>query len=163
MKIDIYLLDRHFKYTKFVSTPMMSVLKAWTVSLGHEARVTACGEDGVDLDTDADAVAFSVYTFMAPAIYRISDILRKKGKVVILGGPHFHGGVILEEGSAHGDVIVQSIHRGQWAKLLRDIEAEKIRPLQNPPVVVRDRTTCSASPTTCTRFLATSTGAAFPW
>lgn len=139
MKIDIYLLDRHFKYTRFVSTPMMSVLKAWTVSLGHEARVTACGEDGVDLDTDADAVAFSVYTFMAPAVYRISDILRKKGKAVVLGGPHFHGDVTLAEGMAHGDVIAQSIHRGQWESILRDIGEGKIRPFQDPPVVVRDR------------------------
>lgn len=139
MKIDIYLLDRYFKYTKFVSTPMMSVLKAWTISLGYDARVIACSEDGVDMNTDADVIAFSVYTFMAPAIYRISDILRKKGKVVILGGPHFHGSATLEEGKSHGDVVVQSIHRGQWEAVLRDIEREKIRSFHARPAVVRDR------------------------
>ncbi len=117
---------------------MLAVLKAWTDPIGHETRVMTCGEDDVDLDTNADIVAFSVYTFMAPAAYRLSDILRKKGKVVILGGPHFNGMQTMEEGAAHASVVARSIHRGQWEKILHDVECGKISPYNSQPIIVHD-------------------------
>jgi radical SAM superfamily enzyme YgiQ (UPF0313 family) len=128
VKIDLYLLNKYFKYTQFVITPILNVLQAWTESLGHTIRVKVCDESGVHMQTDADIVAFSVYTFMAPAAYRLSDQLRQKGKFVILGGPHFHGHKTIEEAKPHCDVVVETICMEQWANLLRDIEYEKILP-----------------------------------
>ena len=128
MKIDLYLLNKYFKYTQFVITPILNVLQVWTESLGHTIRVKVCDEPDVNIQTDADIVAFSVYTFMAPAAYRLSDQLRQKGKFVILGGPHFHGHKTIEEAKPHCDVVVETICREQWANLLTDIEYEKILP-----------------------------------
>jgi radical SAM superfamily enzyme YgiQ (UPF0313 family) len=128
VKIDLYLLNKYFKYTKFVSTPILNVMQVWTESLGHTIRVKVCGESDVNIQTDADIVAFSVYTFMAPSAYRLSDLLRQKGKFVILGGPHFHGHKTIEEAKPHCDVVVETICMEQWENLLREIECEQILP-----------------------------------
>lgn len=138
MKIDLYLLNKYFKYTKFVITPILHVLRIWTESLGHTIRVTVCGESDVNIQTDADIVAFSVYTFMAPSAYRLSDQLRQKGKFVILGGPHFHGYKTIEEAKPHCDVVVDTICEEQWANLLRDIEYEKILPGRPKAIHIED-------------------------
>ncbi len=107
---------------------MLGVLQAWTESLGHEARVRTCGEEGFDIGTDADVVAISVYTFMAPAAYRIAKKLRAGGRVVVLGGPHFHGPRTIDEARPHCDVVVETICRRQWEALLSDIAVGSIRP-----------------------------------
>ena len=52
-------------------------LKIWAESLGWRVRIAVCKEDEVNLATDADLIGFSVYTQTAPAVYRVSDKLRR--------------------------------------------------------------------------------------
>src|SRR3990172_1228416 len=128
MKIDLYLLDKHVKVQNFVSYPMIDILKVWTRTLGHEIRYARCDESGVDLHTDADAVALRAYTHMAPAAYRLGDALKQKGKVVIFGGPHFHTKRTVEEAKPHCNIVVETICFEQWRELLEDIKKGDIVP-----------------------------------
>lgn len=127
MKIDLYHLYRHFDYTRFVHPIVPDVLKVWAESIGYEVRVSVCKEAEVNLSTDADVVAISVYTQTAPTAYRLSEKLRRRGKVVILGGPHFRRSNH-QEAFPRCDVVVNSICEEQWKSLLRDIEKGKVVP-----------------------------------
>ncbi len=126
MRIDIHHLYRHVDYANAVYPLIVDVLKVWAQSSGWEARVCVCKESRVDIDTDADVVALSVFTQTAPAAYRLSVKLRQRGKIVILGGPHFRGSHN-SEGLRHCDVLVYSICRQQWTDLLEAVERGEIR------------------------------------
>ena len=125
MKIDIYHLYRNFDYANFVYPIIVDVLKVWAQSAGWDVRVAVCKEKDVDLETDADVVAFSVYTQHAPAAYRLSRRLRERGKVVVFGGPHFRGS-FYQEGLDHCDVLATTINHDQWLEVLGDIEAGRV-------------------------------------
>ena len=118
MKIDLYHIFRQFHFSNFAFPIILDVLKVWSGSVGWEPRVTICKEAKVNLSSDAEVIGISVYTQTAPAAYRISDKLRKKGKIVILGGPHFRSPATYEEASSHCDVVVSSICREQWGRRL---------------------------------------------
>jgi radical SAM superfamily enzyme YgiQ (UPF0313 family) len=138
MKIDLYLLDKHVKVQNFVSYPMIDILKVWTKSLGYELRYDRSDEAGVDIDTDADVVAFRAYTHMAPVAYRLGDALKQKGKVVIFGGPHFHTQRTIEEAKPHCNFVVESICFEQWQGLLDDIRKGNILPESREAIHVVD-------------------------
>lgn len=137
MKIDIYHLYKHFEYSNFVYPIVLDVLKVWAESIGWQVRVLVCKEAEVDLSTDAEVVAISVYTQTAPAAYRISEKLRQKEKVIILGGPHFRG-PNYREALSHCDVVVNTICEDQWKNLLNDVAQGKILPNRRQPVYVND-------------------------
>ncbi len=126
MRIDIYHLYQHVDYANAVYPLIVDVLKVWAQSCSWEARVRVCKEGRVDIDTDADVVAFSVFTQTAPAVYRLSAKLRQKKKIVILGGPHFRGSNS-SEGLHECDVLVYSICRQQWTDLLGAIESGEVQ------------------------------------
>ena len=126
MKIDLYHINKHLHLTSFAYPIVLDALKTWAESIGWEARVFVCKESGVDLSSDADVVGISVYTVTAPAAFRLSQKLRRKGKVVILGGPHFRGQETYGEASVHCDVVVNSICENRWKNLLKSIENGEI-------------------------------------
>lgn len=137
MKIDLYHLYKHFEYSNFVYPIILDVLKVWAESIGVEAQVTVCKEVGVHLSTDSDVVAISVYTQTAPAAYRLSKKLRREGKIVILGGPHFRG-QNYREASASCDIVVDTICENQWKSLLIDINNGKILPNHGKALYIND-------------------------
>jgi radical SAM superfamily enzyme YgiQ (UPF0313 family) len=138
VKIDLYHLHRGLNFSSIVYPIVMDVLKVWSESSGWDARVSICKESRVDLDTDAEVVGISVYTVTAPAAYRVSDELRRRGKIVVLGGPHFRGSSTLEEAAPHCDVIVGSVCQGQWAELLDAVASGRLSPSQEKPLVIVD-------------------------
>ncbi len=121
MKIDIYCLYKDLYYTNLMYPPMPDVLRTWAREAGWQARAAVCRESEVDLSTDAEVVAFSVYTQCAPATYRVCEQLRQAGKLVILGGPHFRG-PSYEEAIGYCDAVAHTICAEQWQALLREIE-----------------------------------------
>ncbi len=121
MKIDIYCLYKDLYYTNLMYPPMPDVLKTWALEAGWDARAAVCRESEVDLSTDAEVVAFSVYTQCAPATYRVCEQLRRAGKLVILGGPHFRG-PSYQEAVGYCDALAHTICADQWRDLLREIE-----------------------------------------
>jgi radical SAM superfamily enzyme YgiQ (UPF0313 family) len=108
------------------------------MSTDWQVRIAVCKESQVDLTTDADVVGFSVYTQTAPAVYRLSDQLRRQGKIVIFGGPHFRGPNTYAEAAPHCDVVVCSICETLWQSLLTDIAREKITPGRHRPLYLVD-------------------------
>lgn len=145
MKVDIYHLYRRFEYSNFVYPIILDVLKVWAGDAGVEVRVRVCREEEVDYSTEAAVVGISVYTQTALASYRVSERMRKKGKVVVLGGPHFRNSTC-EEALAHCDVVVDTICKPQWTNLLQDIQAGRITPNQPRAVVLRDSLNSFAYP-----------------
>lgn len=125
MKVDIYTIYRDVEHVNVIFPIMLDVLNVWSQAAGWETRVRACTESGVDLDTDADVVAFSVYTQNANSTYRCGQKLRAKGKVVIMGGPHLRGPNVTEA-TPYSDVAVHTINRDQWVELLQDVEKGRL-------------------------------------
>jgi radical SAM superfamily enzyme YgiQ (UPF0313 family) len=128
MKIDLYHLYRNFHFSSFVYPIILETLRLWSESIGWKVRVAVCKEQEVDFSSDADVVGISVYTQTAPAAYRVSDKLRARGKIVLLGGPHFRGPPTYREAISHCHAIVNSISEEQWQRLLKDIADGKILP-----------------------------------
>ena len=139
MKIDLYQLRREFHFTNFLYPIVLDVLKVWAESVGWETRINICSESKVNFSTDADVVGISVFTQTAPAAYSVSDKFRKRGKIVILGGPHFRDLGTFEEGAAHCDIVVSSICESQWTHLLSLIAKGSINPNGNKSLFVVDK------------------------
>jgi radical SAM superfamily enzyme YgiQ (UPF0313 family) len=138
MKIDLYHLYRHLAFTHLAFPIILDVLKLWAESAGWLVRVAVCKEQQVDLATDADIIGFSVYTQTAPAAYRLSDKLRRRGKVVILGGPHFRGRITYPEAAPHCDAVVSSICKAQWQQLLTDVAGGRRSANHHPAIYIVD-------------------------
>lgn len=137
MKIEFYQLYRNFNYTNFLYPIVLDVLKLWSESAGWHTNVSIREESKVNLSTDADVVAITVYTQTANAAYRLSDKLRARGKIVVLGGPHFKGANHIEAMS-RCDVVVKSICEDQWLQLLEWIELGKIQPGGEKSLYIED-------------------------
>jgi radical SAM superfamily enzyme YgiQ (UPF0313 family) len=138
MDVDLYHLYRSFHFSKMAYPIVLDVLKVWAESSGWRARVSICKESAVDLDTDAAIVGISVYSQTAPAAYRVGAELRRRGKIVVFGGPHFRGPSTFDEAAPYCDVIVGSVCEAQWRALLDDVAAGRLRPNRDRPLHVRD-------------------------
>ena len=139
MKIDLYHLYRRFSLINLAYPIVLDALKLWAESVSWQARASVCKESSVDIFSDADVVGFSVYTQTANATYRVAERLRAKGKIVILGGPHFRGPETFTEAVPFCDVLVSSICERQWKKILRAISKGMITPNMQRPVLVIDK------------------------
>lgn len=138
MKIELYHIFRHFHFTIFVYPIVLDALKLWAEANGWKACVSVCRESRLKISIEADVVGISVYTQTAPAAYRLADKFRSKGKVVVLGGPHFRGPATYNEAAPHCDVIVNSICEEQWKVVLDDIAAGRISPGSQKPRCIND-------------------------
>lgn len=127
MKIDLYQLSNGFHFTDVVYPIVLDVLKVWAESAGWKARVATCREHAVNYATNAHVVGISVYTQTAPSAYRVADRLRSRGKIVLLGGPHFRGSATFREAASHCDAVVSSVCESQWHRLLGQIRGGMIR------------------------------------
>jgi radical SAM superfamily enzyme YgiQ (UPF0313 family) len=138
MKIDLYHLYRDLHFSKLAYPIVFDVLKVWAESNGWEARGSICKESGVDLDTDADVVGISVYTQTAPAAYRVAERLRERGKVVLLGGPHFRGRSTHAEAARYGDVVAGSMCEQQMREILDAVAEGRLAANRRQPLYVAD-------------------------
>jgi radical SAM superfamily enzyme YgiQ (UPF0313 family) len=91
----------------------------------YEVRVVHQQVQPVDLDTDADLIALSFFTGFAPEAYRLADEFRKRGKLVVAGGPHatFNSDEALE----HVDSVVVGEAEAVWEEVLRDAATGMLR------------------------------------
>ena len=139
MIIDLYHLYLHQNHVRLMPPPILDVIRAWTEPLGHAINLRISTENRVKYDTPARVVAISVYTQTAPAAYRIAARFRKMGKIVILGGPHFHADFTATEAADKCDIVARSICREQWEDLLARIESGRISPGQIKAETVIDK------------------------
>jgi len=75
---------------------------------------------------EADLVAITTETYTAQRAYQISDLFRKKGIPVLMGG--FHATLVPEEIAEHADSVMVGEAEGCWHEMLEDLEHETLKP-----------------------------------
>ena len=91
-------------------------------------RVTIVDEynQSVCLDTPADLVGITCNTPNAGHVYRLADAFRRRGKRVVLGGPH--ATLLPEEAKDHADAVVIGEAERTWPAVLEDAAGGPLRP-----------------------------------
>jgi radical SAM superfamily enzyme YgiQ (UPF0313 family) len=100
----------------------------WTVRHVDEAI------EPVGFDGPADLVAITFHTPSAPHAYALADAFRRRGKTVVLGGPHVT--LMPEEAQCHADAIFIGEAEEHWPGFLKEFEAGRHRPIyssKEPP------------------------------
>ncbi len=81
----------------------------------------------IDFDTDADLVAITCMTPLAPRAYEISARFRQRGIPVVIGG--IHASMLPEEAASHADAVVVGEGEEIWPRVLADFEQNRLQPL----------------------------------
>jgi radical SAM superfamily enzyme YgiQ (UPF0313 family) len=98
----------------------------------YRVRVVHQQIEAVDLDTDADLVALSFFSGFAPEAYRLAEELRRRGKLVVGGGPHVTFSP--DEALRFLDAVVLGEADALWPRLLADAETGRLqRVYEGPP------------------------------
>jgi len=106
--------------------PITGIHLAAITPPGHSVRVTHQQVEPVRFDTDADLIALSFFSGFAPEAYRLAAEFRRRGKVVVAGGPH--ATFSPEEVLRHCDSVVVGEAESAWPRLLGDAERGTLRP-----------------------------------
>lgn len=81
----------HLLLTKQFASIMPQVVSVWCRRLGHQVNYVTYYGIGDPLDAipvDTDWVFISCYTQVSPLAYALAKILRIRGTITVLGGPH---------------------------------------------------------------------------
>lgn len=124
MKIDIIVVYmqryEHGHEINFVP-PMTGIHLAALTPSRHRVRVSHQQVDPVRFDTDADLIALSFFSGFAPEAYRLAHEFKRRGKIVVAGGPH--ATFWADEVLAHDcDAVVIGEAESVWVQLLDDAE-----------------------------------------
>jgi hypothetical protein len=105
--------------------PITGIHLAAITPPGHSVRVIHQQVEPVRLDTDADLIAVSFLSGFAPEAYRLAAEFRRRGKTVVVGGPHatFSPDEVLR----HFDSVVVGEAESAWPRLIGDAEAGTLR------------------------------------
>src|SRR5215469_2627098 len=101
--------------------------KGWDVTLVDEII------QPIDFDTPADVVAITTWTLNAHRTYDLAREFRKRGRKVILGGPHtyFFG----QEAQEHCDAVGVGEGEALWKTMLEDAAANRLKSLYHAPQI----------------------------
>lgn len=123
MKIDIiiaYIQRYEFGHEKDFVPPITGIHLAAITPKKHEVRVIHEQVESIDFESDADVIAVSFFSGFANAAYYIANEFKKRGKIVLGGGPHVTYNE--EESLQFFDTIVTGEAENIWEGLLEDIE-----------------------------------------
>lgn len=112
----------NFRY-KFPALGLLTIAAATPPAF----EVAFCDENVTDIDfnADADIVALSVMTPLAPRSYEIADIFRGRGKCVVMGG--IHVSIFPEEALQHANAVVVGEGERLWPQFLADYSRGQVR------------------------------------
>lgn len=108
-----------------LTMPLIAALTPKDVKIRHTDEIV----EEIDFDREADLVAITCNTPAANHVYRMADEFRRRGRRVVLGGPHVT--VLPDEALAHADAIVigeaenvwamvvEGFRQGRWQKIYR--------------------------------------------
>ena len=122
MKIDLiiaYVQRYEFGHERDFVPPVTGIHLAAITPAEHEVRIFHQQIDKIELNTDAEVIAISFFSGFAMAAYNLAVEFRKRGKIVIAGGPHVT--YCKEEALTYFDAIVTGEAENVWLNLLRDI------------------------------------------
>lgn len=130
MKIDIiiaYVQRYEFGHERDFVPPITGIHLAAITPAEHEVRVFHQQIDKIELNTDARVIAISFFSGFALAAYNLAVEFKKRGKVVVAGGPHVT--YCQEEALGYFDAIVTAEAENVWPTLLKDIEFGRLQPV----------------------------------
>ena len=81
--------------------------------------------EAIPLNLDADIVGITAITGTSERAYRYADYFRKKGKKVIMGGPH--PTLCPEEASRHANSVVIGRAEKLWTKIMEDCKIDNLK------------------------------------
>jgi radical SAM superfamily enzyme YgiQ (UPF0313 family) len=124
MRIDIIVVYmqryEHGHEINFVP-PLTGIHLAALTPAPHRVRVIHQQVDAIPYDTDADLIALSFFSGFAPEAYRLAQAFKRRGKIIVAGGPH--ATFWADEVLAHDcDAVVIGEAESVWARLLDDAE-----------------------------------------
>jgi radical SAM superfamily enzyme YgiQ (UPF0313 family) len=99
----------------------------WDVKLVDEIL------DPVDLDTPADVVAITTWTLNSYRAYDLAAEFRKRGRKVIIGGPHVYW--FGEEARAHADGVGVGESEALWKTMLEDAAGNRLKSIYHAPQI----------------------------
>ena len=86
----------------------------------------------IDLETQADLIAFTVETFTARRAYELADHFRRRGIPVVMGG--YHPTFCPDEALEHADAVVIGDAETTWPRLLDDlVTTGRLQPTYRDP------------------------------
>ena len=130
MKIDIiiaYIERYEFGHEKDFVPPITGIHLAAITPKHIEVDVVHQQNDRINLETDADLIAISCFSGFANAAYELANAFRKKGKIVVGGGPHVTFNQ--EESLQYFDAIVTGEAENVWATMLDDADHGRLKPI----------------------------------
>ena len=121
MKIELVRVThkRARSWQVFLRTLTLPVLAALTPS-SIEVKITDERTESIDYESNADLIGLTYLTADAYRAYRVANEFRKRGKFVVMGGPH--ASVLPEEAIRHSDSVVIGEAESVWKDLLRDFQ-----------------------------------------
>ena len=129
MKITIVFPGRSLETAKATASvmPLAPCLLAALTTEEHDVRlVDMFFGDRVDYDSEVDVVAITVRTPLATIAYEIADNSLRRGRKIVLGGPHVFA--FPEEAKAHASAVAIGEGEELWPQILKDIESNDLKP-----------------------------------
>ena len=121
MKIDLiiaYIQRYEFGHERDFVPPITGIHLAAITPAEHSVRVIHQQVDKIDLETDADLIAISFFSGFALSAYNLAVEFRKRGKLLVAGGPHVT--YCKDEALQYFDAIVTGEAENVWPVLLND-------------------------------------------
>jgi len=107
--------------------PLLSTsLLAGLTPSHHKISIIDESLSEIDFDQEADLVAITAITPLAPRGYEIADQFRKRGRKVVMGG--IHTSWLPEEAKGHSDSVVIGEADEIWAEILEDTGKGALKP-----------------------------------
>ena len=103
----------------------------------HHVKIVEEEYVKLDLNEKYDVVGISCMTSNSNRSYRIADVFRKNGAIVIMGG--VHPSILPNEALTHSDAVVIGEAEGVWEKILDDIESNSLKRIYHEPNPDLDR------------------------
>lgn len=128
MKIDIiiaYVQRYEFGHERDFVPPITGIHLAAITPAEHKVRVFHQQIDKIEVNTDAEVIALSFFSGFAMAAYNLAVEFKKRGKIVVAGGPHVT--YCQEEALTYFDAIVTGEAENVWPNMLHDIELGQLQ------------------------------------
>ncbi len=117
-----------------LATIMPQVVAVWCEQLGHDVRFicyTGTGDLSRELLEETDVIFISAYTRSAQLAYALSGLMRSRGVVTVLGGPHAR--CYPEDAAKYFDYVLGFTDRDLVDRVLREREPSRPGKVLNAP------------------------------
>jgi radical SAM superfamily enzyme YgiQ (UPF0313 family) len=97
----------------------------------HRVALVDEYNQAIDLDAPADLVGLTCNTPNARHVYALADAFRRRGRIVVLGGPH--ATLLPEEAAEHADAVVVGEAERTWPQVIDDAARGRLQPVYRDP------------------------------